>query len=69
MMDMLSRILPGSWSSALEFYQKSAGQARGKLVVSGPFLWQAFVAAIWEGEKVCVFNISGLENPAQVPFV
>ena len=56
----------GQWPGKLV---ASAWQARGKLVASGPFLWQALVAAIWEGEKVCVFNISGLENPAQVPFV
>ena len=56
----------GQWPGKLV---ASAWQARGKLVASGPFLWQALVAAIWEGGKVCVFNNSGLENPAQVPFV
>ena len=56
----------GQWPGKLV---ASAWQARGKLVASGPFLWQALVAAIWEGGKVCVFNSSGLENPAQVPFV
>ena len=56
----------GQWPGKLV---ASAWQARGKLVASGPFLWQALVAAIWERGKVCVFNSSGLENPAQVPFV
>ena len=56
----------GQWPGKLV---ASAWQARGKLVASGPFLWQALVAAIWEVQIVCVFNISGLENPAQVPFV
>ena len=56
----------GQWPGKLV---ASAWQARGKLVASGPFLWQALVAAIWEGQKVSVFNRSGLANAAQVPSV
>ena len=54
--------LGGQWLGKLV---ASAWQARGKLVASGPFFWQALVLPFWGSKNVRVFNVSGFGNPVK----